>query len=102
MNYIAFCSRLVQFHGQLVQQCNFWYLTDGQPLFVKLLLAVILLTGILTLSYVFFKLTYIKIIYHKKHNKPYKAKDIKMLSYYIFLFIVFFIPAIWFVFSLLK
>lgn len=100
MGPVSFCNTLVEFRGELVPRCNFWYLIDDQPLFIKLAYAGVLFAGFLVMSYIFFKLAYKKIAYHK--NRPYKSKDIRMLTYYIFLFVVFFVPAVLFAINLIK
>lgn len=87
------CQELVEWNGQLVSRCNFDYLTDGQPLIVKIGLATVLLTGALAMAYIFAKLIYKDVKYHKNYSKKYERKDVIMLIFYIFLFLAFIVPA---------
>ncbi|MBP9701937.1 MAG: hypothetical protein KBD47_03075 [Candidatus Pacebacteria bacterium] len=88
-----FCRHLVEYNGELVRKCDFGYLTEGQPLFVKIGLAAIFLGGFTIVGFIFVRLAFKKIKYHKSHNRVYSGKDIKILFYYIFLALVFLVPA---------
>ena len=74
-----FCKTLVEYKGQLVPQCNFWYLTDGLPVWVKIIYGGIILTGTLALGLIVLKLVIKKIIFHHKYHKSYSSKDILIL-----------------------
>ena len=100
MGMNSFCNKLVEYNGQLVRRCDFNFLTNGLPPIVKYGYAVIILTASLTLSYIFLKLAYKKYIYHKNYNKKYDARAVRLMSYYILLFLVLFIPAILFILKL--
>jgi len=96
-----FCRSLVEYNGQLVTRCNFWRLTEGQPIWVTIIYAAIILTGLLTLGLIMLKLTLKKIFYHRKYNKPYLGKDIKELAQFGFLSIVFLGSALLFIIQLI-
>jgi hypothetical protein len=94
-----FCRHLVEYNGELVRKCDFGYITEGQPLFVKIGLAAVFLGGFTIVGFIFARLAFKKIKYHKSHHRTYSAKDIKTLSYYIFLALFFLIPAVMFLTS---
>ena len=93
-----FCRGLVEFNGDLVRKCNFGFLVDGQPLFVKIILAVVILAGMLSMSYIFLKSFY-KTLKYCNSRKIYTRKNVKLLFYTAFLFLFFFVPSILFVLS---
>ncbi len=94
-----FCRHLVEYNGELVRKCDFGYLTEGQPLFIKIGLAAIFLGGFTIIGFIFARLAFSKIKYNMIHYRAYSGKDVKMLSCYIFLALVFLVPAVIFVIS---
>jgi flagellar biosynthesis protein FlhB len=95
-----FCRGLAEYNGQLVKRCNFWHLTEGLPIWVTLIYAAIILTGLLTLGFIMLRLTLKKIIYLRRYNKPYSGKDIKELVQFSFLSIIFLGSALFFIIQL--
>ena len=96
----SFCRRIVEYNDQFVTRCNFWRLTEGLPIWVTLIYAAIILTGLLTLGLIMLRLTLKKIIYLHRYHKPYSGKNIKELAQFSFLSIVFLGSALLFIIQL--
>jgi hypothetical protein len=97
-----FCNSLVEFHGQFVRRCNYQYLTEGQPLLVKIGFAIIILAGSLALSYVFFKMLRGEISRLKRIQGHRRWKDWKNCIYAAFLLLIFLSSAVLFIVNLIE
>lgn len=102
MTSLPICQRLVEYNGGLINRCNFWYLTNDQPLWVKIPLACFIIVCILIFGLIILRLAIKQFVFHHKSHRPWTKKTIKYLIMELFLVLVSFGSLVLFVINLTQ